>query len=316
MATFDMVIDTNPMASVMTSVSANVVGVTGAVVAMQSAVVSEEKQAAKNICENVDNGFYMLMKSQLSQKMAACSSTMSSKLLVMKKYRSDIERMKNIMQSDYNRIYRRYYKQFNSLNKALESRVHELDKVAVEVSVIYKRFSETQKDNSSGLFLCSDEANTVNVKEVQATVKNKTNKALDAMAENVSSSINYNKKVEHILKDSSVPDKLDTFVPALLTEGMSMFDKNNFISNVYLPKSVNLPNSEFISSQMQQADSNFEWREVTKSEKEQIKSQFVKEMEKQNVDERVSKEMRRLFDESVWTLPMGNAENLPQGGDE
>ena len=64
----DCLIDTTPMADEIRTVSNHIEGTTTAVVAMQTAVVLAEKQAAETVCRNVNRGFYTLMRSQISQK--------------------------------------------------------------------------------------------------------------------------------------------------------------------------------------------------------------------------------------------------------
>lgn len=316
MAQFDMVVDTDPMAATMATVGASVMGVTGAVVAMQSAVVAQEEQAARDISANVDRGFYMLMKSQISQKMASLAAQISSKILLMRKFRADIVHMKDLMTGDYNRICRRYKRQFGALDKEAETRVRELDQKAVEVAAIYNHFNSTRTDSSAALFLCGDEALKMNVLETNAAVKSKTNRALDAMASNVESTLKYNKDVEHILKppltagsDAPATTKaVQTYVSALVTEAMSMFDKNSTIANVYLPQSEHLKGSEFIEREVRETDSSFEWSEVKADDKAKVSLAFTKEIETANTDGRVALEMKRLFDESVWSVPASGGE--------
>ena len=138
MADFNITVDTNEMARSIDSVNSSVNRATVAVTAMEAAVVHAQNQAAKDICQNVDYGFYMLMRSQLSQKMAAVSSEMFSKQQLLETFKNDLNRIMLIMQDDYNRIKQRYLRHFTALDKALETRVHELDKRAYNLSKNYK----------------------------------------------------------------------------------------------------------------------------------------------------------------------------------
>ena len=54
MADFNFTVDTTPMANQINSVSHHVDGVTASVVAMKTAVISAEKDAANKICGNVN----------------------------------------------------------------------------------------------------------------------------------------------------------------------------------------------------------------------------------------------------------------------
>ena len=67
MAQFDFVVDTNPMAQSVDGVSMCVNATTAAVTTMQAAVIEENNRASKDICDNVDRGFYSLIRSQGGQ---------------------------------------------------------------------------------------------------------------------------------------------------------------------------------------------------------------------------------------------------------
>ena len=138
MATFDIVVDTSPMANSLDNVNSNVRNVTASVVAMESAVVVAQERASEHICQNVDNGFFILMKSQFDQKIAAVSSEMLSKMQLLDSFKEQIEKLMLVMKDDYERNEIRYKKLFSALDSALETRVHELDKYAYEISRNYK----------------------------------------------------------------------------------------------------------------------------------------------------------------------------------
>ena len=127
MADFSFTVDTTPMASEIQSVSHGVNRVSGAVVAMQAAVIAAEKEGADHVCENVNKGFYSLIHSQITQKIAQLTSTVEAKLLELAQYASALKGIQSRMTADYNMISARYTKLFKSINNMLEARVSELD---------------------------------------------------------------------------------------------------------------------------------------------------------------------------------------------
>ena len=132
MSDFNITVDTSPMADSLDYVNSNVRDVTASVVAMESAVVVAQQEAANHICRNVDSGFFLLMKSQFDQKIAAVSSEMLSKMQLLETFKNEIDKIMAIMQDDYERIKLRYEKHFSSLNQALETRIHEASSRAEE----------------------------------------------------------------------------------------------------------------------------------------------------------------------------------------
>jgi len=135
MATFNYTVDTKPMADEMRSVSRHVNATTGAVVAMQTAVIIAEEKAADHVCNNVNKGFYSLIRSQISQKMAKLQSEVDSHLMQLVQQKNALISIKNRMQKDYNMIASRYIKLFNGLNSNLKQRVFELDKPTIDFAV-------------------------------------------------------------------------------------------------------------------------------------------------------------------------------------
>ncbi len=135
MATFNYTVDTKPMADEIRSVSRHVNATTGAVVAMQTAVIIAEEKAAEHVCNNVNKGFYSLIRSQISQKMAKLQSEVDSHLMQMVQQKNALLSIKNRMQKDYNMISSRYIKLFNGLNSNLKQRVFELDKPTIDFAV-------------------------------------------------------------------------------------------------------------------------------------------------------------------------------------
>jgi hypothetical protein len=134
MASFSYTVDTMPMAEEMRSVSHHVDGTTTAVVAMQAAVIEAETIAADHICTNVNRGFYSLIRSQISQKIARLQSEVDSQLSQLKFQNLAVLAIRSRMERDYHMISARYLKLFNSLNKNLKSRVTALDRPAIDLA--------------------------------------------------------------------------------------------------------------------------------------------------------------------------------------
>lgn len=135
MATFNYTVDTEPMAQEMSSVSRHVNATTGAVVAMQAAVILAEERAADHVCNNVNKGFYSLIRSQISQKMAKLQSEVDSHFMQLVQQKNALLSIEKRMEKDYNMIAGRYLKLFNGLNVNLKQRVFELDKPTIDFAV-------------------------------------------------------------------------------------------------------------------------------------------------------------------------------------
>lgn len=122
------------MAEELRGVSHQVDGTTTAVVAMQVAVIEAEALASDHICANVNKGFYSLIRSQISQKIARLQSEVDSHLTQLRVQSQALLAIKARMERDYNMITSRYLKLFNALNNNLKHRIFELDRPAVDLA--------------------------------------------------------------------------------------------------------------------------------------------------------------------------------------
>ena len=302
MADFDIVVDTSPMAESLDVVKSNVSNVTASVVAMESAVVIAQEQAAQNICKNVDTGFFILMKSQFDQKIAAVSSKMLSQMQLMESFKNDIDKIMVIMNDDYDRIRQRYTKHFNSLDKALESRIHELDKRAYEISRNYK-MSQYKIGGEVIKALCyNDDTQLLNVKQMSATVKSKSAKSIGVMSDDVIDQLKYSDSVKNILKGESTADSQSEFIPVIFVETDSMITEDSSVSDILAPtEKAFASNSKFLS-QLKDASKSFSWKAVNDKDFSPIENSFKAKVNQEISDERVAKEMLRLFGELFKNL--------------
>lgn len=301
MADFNITVDTSPMADSLDYVNSNVNEVTSSVVAMQSAVVMAQQEAAENICKNVDTGFFVLLKSQFDQKISAVSSKMLSTMQLMETFKNDIDKIMCIMQDDYERIKTRYMKHFSSLDKALETRIHELDKRAYEISRNYK-MSQFKTGSEVIKTLCySDDTQLANVKQASATVKSKSIKSIAAMAEDVIEQLEYSDSVQSILKEIKFDKTRAEYVPVIFTETDSMMSEDSNVKNIYTSSEAQFSTNSKYLNQLRESSANFTWKEINDSEFEPIKNSFQQKINAEVTDERVAKEMLRLFGETRWS---------------
>jgi hypothetical protein len=308
MADFQFNVDTRPMADSVDGARGNINGVTVAVTAMEAAVIATERASAKKICENVDNGFYMLVKSQISQKAVAAYTEMTSKQITLLQLAKALDNVKRQMEGDYSMITRRYAKLFQSLNKALETRVKELDRPAMQLADLRKKMIfDKHKDDSSALFSISEEALSIALTALSGRLKQKTRDAIHTLAEAVYENRSYSEKVDSILvkNEADLSDDMDLqYVPAIYSATESLLNQDDTIESVYTAQTEVWQNTAPVVSEINRINSGLSWLPLASEEKALIRKEFIVLCEKGQAadesEERVTKEMIRLFDESAW----------------
>jgi hypothetical protein len=300
MANLVFEVDTTPLAAGIDSVKRHVNTATTAVTAMEAAVIATEREASKTICENVDTGFYMLVKSQISQKAVAASTEMTAKQMTLVQLAKALDGVKRQMEADYNMICRRYTKLFASLNKALETRVRELDRPAMQLSEIRKNIVFDKLKDEDALLLCAqDETSAVAHTALGASLKSKTRTALNTLSESIYENETYNKKVAGMLQKNESAETADYYIPAMLLVSESLYSAEQ-IENVWTPQSDSWQNTAPLGSGAKEAAAYFSWNTISAEDKALVRKEFVLLCEGQIMDGRVSKEIMRLFDESDW----------------
>lgn len=306
MSDFNITVDTSPMANSLNYVNSDVRNVTASVVAMESAVVLAQQEASENICKNVDAGFFILMKSQFDQKIAAVSSEMLSTKQLMESFKNEIEKIMLIMNDDYERIKLRYNKHFSSLNKTLETRIHELDKKAYEISRNYKM---SQYKNGSEIiksFLYNEDTQLLKIKQTNATVKNRSAKSIQVMSKDVIDQLKYTDSVKSILKEPISSNTETSYVPVIFCESDSVISRDSSINNVITSSEASFSRNNKYINQLKEETTNLKWTDVSDSVLQPIRNSFQTMVHQEIADERIAKEMLRLFEESKWSDMEGN----------
>jgi hypothetical protein len=314
-ATLHFEVDTSPMARTVDSVRGHVNGVTVAVTTMEAAVIAAERNASRTICENVDNGFYILVKSQISQKAVAAYSEMNSKAGILNQLLKALDNIRNQMQADFNMICRRYNKLFQSLNKALETRIRELDRPAMRLAEIKSSLVfDRLKNDSSMLVSAAEETISIGQFAIGGRLKQKTRDTMRTLYDSTVESRSYNEKLESILvrkeagtsgpprepreKPASKGDY--SFLPVVFSSTESLLRSGELIDTVYTAQADILQNPARIVTELKQVQDSLNWTALQDADKERIKKEFISFCESGGSDERLNKEIIRLFDESSW----------------
>jgi hypothetical protein len=300
-------VDTSPLAHSVDSVKDHVGGVTAAVVTMEAAVIATEQAASRAICENVDKGFYTLVKSQISQKAVAAYTEMTAKAMTLAQLARALENVKRQMEADYQMIARRYTKLFASLNKALQTRVQELDRPAMKLAGIKKTILfDKLKDNGTAMICAANDVVSVSEMALGGKLKNKTKTTLQTLSEQVNQDASYTEKVGAILlREGAGNDSLE-FLPAIFFSGESSLHRDQYIDSVYTVQSDLLTYGGAVVSAVDSAQEGLTWTPVTPEEKEALRKELLSLAEKEALDERASNELARLFDGDDWLVMKGD----------
>lgn len=200
MAYIPCVVDTRPMAEQIGGVSANIQNTTSAVVTMHSAVIAAEAASAKNICANVNRGFFTMITSQISQKIASKKSRVEALLMQMAHQKRRLMNIRKNMERDYNRIVARYVQIFTNINNELEKRIKQTDQPVFETVDKYIGSTANRMNSIAATFVTSQaESITSGQQILVSNIKENTRKTMGQFSEFLSISENQKILTDRIL---------------------------------------------------------------------------------------------------------------------
>lgn len=301
MADFSFTVDTSPMASEIRSVTKNVGAVSGAVVAMSAAVVAAEKEGAERICENVNRGFYTMMQSQITQKIAQLTSTVESKLMELGQYAAALQAIQTRMQGDYNMISARYSKLFNSLNIALETRVAELDMPAFKLVQRDMRLIDNRMRMNYAQFATNQVESVLSSQMLLSSkVKVDADNAIGAMKKYVKETHEEQRKTNVSMEDKYIDESQTIYIPVSIVESANPVGSNSV--NYYVARSGNEEIDRSIDQSVREHSYNSaikgNWSEIDGDEMGNVEAEFVNLFMNIEGDERVRNEIIRMFNET------------------
>ncbi len=304
MANFDFVVDTNPMADSIHHIGRHVDGVTTAVVSMQAAVILAEQKAADKVCENVNRGFYSLIQSQISQKIAKLRSDVDSKTMEIAQQSMMLASIRGRMERDYMMIAKRYTALFNSLNKALRTRIFELDKYTTafatkdveSLSARIRILVASVPIHQSESVVSSSVISSSRTRQLGL-------KILQSMQKFISNNHHQDYKMNRILSKSNSTNNIVKYVPLLISESVGLYNKqvqsypvwprtNDTSLNPLLEKNMKIIHIESMN--------NGEWEDMVGEEKERVNGEFQKLLLGSSCSAKVKNQISGLYSGCSW----------------
>ena len=294
--TLKYTVDTKPMANEIGKVSNHVTATTGAVVAMQAAVILAEKRAADLVCDNVNKGFYSLIRSQISQKTAKLQSEVDSHLMQLSQQKKALLAIKFRMQRDFNMISNRYTKLFNGLNANLKQRVFELDKPTIDFAVKeIDKVSNRTKYLTAAVSVNQLESLTSSQKILASSVKYKGAKVIDSIKDFLSE-MNAQKKLTDkiLINDRRYVSDGKSLIPVIIIESNSDNSDNRNVEFNIPDEEISTSTKQAIQNKLYASVSDLKWNISTIDNKEML-SEFSKLNDISNVSQRVKDMALKLF---------------------
>lgn len=287
------VVDTQPMANELKSVSNHVSGTTTAVIAMQAAVIKADQEAADQVCHDVNRGFHALMSSQLSQKIAKLQSEVDSHLMRLNQQAKQLMNIKKQMERDYQRTAMRYCKTFNTINKELRQRVQELDQPVFKFATTEVEMTRNRMNALTATIpVVQSESIIESQRILTSNVKYHGMKVLETSRDFVADMEEQRELTKRILLANRKAESNAIYMPVIVSEGNFAQGSS---SNVYCCQELlSAQNVSNIKGEIIQNYTSFEWQDTEKDAL--VENEVVRLMSDSPISDRVKKTMNALMD--------------------
>jgi len=296
---FDYTVDTRPMANSLNEVKSSVIALNGVVATMQAAVISAEQKAAADVCQSVDAGFYGLIASQISQKIAHVEPSVISGQQLLLSIKRDMCKIEPNLEKDYNRCLRTYNATFNQINKSTKEHLMALDKEAFNLIELFrKQCIQRQSDRSAFSLLMDNDVNHVRQLGTQTHVMDNAKSGITSVSE-YKDEYNLLEKKQDVLAGSKRIESEEILkIPALFIN-YDEVDGSDMASDIHIVSGIEENCANRIKNKVSMDMSSNEWSEMSAEEMNLLKQDVKSLCAKYNCSERLTNELSRLMDESA-----------------
>jgi hypothetical protein len=303
MAHFSFTVDTTPMADEIGSVANHVNGTTTAVVAMESAVIAAEHKASEIVCQNVNQGFHRLIRSQISQKKVLAQTEAGAKLIELRRFALSLRNVRDQLNADFQRITSRYSRLFRSLDEALASRIFKLDTGAF--SLADRQLPQlTQRVSNVGTPMIVHHAEVRDTSD-SLTVSRLKKDALNLMANAdayIQKGNTLKSAVSEMVQSAGASTLTWVYTPVLMLETDDIYMPDNKATSIIMGSVSSTRGSELIRRRLDEVQADMKWQAPTQQDSEAVKRICRQKLSSVNTDARLARLMQELMEKSSWQV--------------
>lgn len=212
-----ILVDTNPLDISVQSLKRHVDVLTGAVVTTEALHVAEKANSAEAISQSVTDGFFTLIRSDITQQMAALKSRIESLLMKLNGLKDGVQRIRGQMRQDYSRISERYSRIFEDLDQETRNRVASLDQALLKAcrGVSEELDRSVGKGTSAIPTIFGGENSQTQTSMLAAGIRQRMNQLLLNAKAYLSTDRQLSNDFKAILRDDLDPAASKAFIPAI-----------------------------------------------------------------------------------------------------
>ncbi|MBR6449435.1 MAG: hypothetical protein IKS96_05765 [Fibrobacter sp.] len=310
----NLYVDDNPFNAAAKDCRNSVKELTGSVTAMKAAQVQVIKESGTQISSTIINGFYNMVKSELSQQLAEMYSKFEAKLARVKQISKMAAAQKETMERDYSRISRQYLELFNGLDEALNRRIHGLDAPAFNTNEASKKVLAQRfvKSGIAGTLISANENPAYQIQLEISSLRKRIQDTIEAISAVLNQEKIYEEYIKTIAHEEAINQKNFTYIPVMCYKADELNSQG-----IYTKTNIPTNFSQELNSQIsQQVLKTFEREKAQLSNEEREKIDFYfqsetdhwmsdSEGENRNRNNRVAEMINHLWKQDVANNKIG-----------
>jgi len=297
----DVLVDTDSFDKSISHCSGKLTGLTGAVVATESAEIIAIDSGAREISKSIVDGFFGYIRSEISQQISEYRPKVDVLLIELVKEKEACISKKSQMLEDFSRISERYMKIFQDLDKELVNRIKTISQAVFSFS--REATDEISRAFGNSIFNAAAVLNT-NRESAQSMlfasgIKRRALKIIESAKHFLVNNLILNKKLDSILIAGFDNSSSTLFIPIILFE---TYDESQTLHARIIQDSdfaIDISkNNELLNFFPESRDHH--WMPMTENDKNQIEFFIQLELNKRftnsnNHDRRVTEKILQLW---------------------
>ena len=271
----------------------NVRGLTATVVATEVAQVASIRESSQKVASAIVKGFFDYVGADLSQKMKELASKVESFFVALLGHQESCQTKTAQMETDYNRISKRYAKVFDDLDRETVSRIEAIDKPTFQFADTAQKVIDRKSDTEL-LGIATISANENLRLETMLScshVKQQAGDLLDRANEYLQGTYRLTNSIKGMLADAG-EDVL--YLPAMFAESVDA--SGNLGSRVYADSEFGLARDAAVSRiHTQFMSQKLKWADMRTDEYNKVLSYLNSEAREDNLDDRTMRTMLSLL---------------------
>ena len=250
---------------------------TGSVVAMNAAQCAEICESSKRISGTIIDGFYGMIRSELSQQMVDLKNRFESQQLLLLQLGKRMQEYQSVMEADYTRIASRYGALFGELDKECQRRVTVLDKKSFDLSVdgYSGRISEPVLDGAGKTIVFAIDIARAQSGIATSRLRSRTSAAMNVMLDYIRQEDELSAGCSSMVQSCGVTDRKTLFCPCVYVETDSLADENANGQTVFVPERFSDMSDQFLAAfDAADRESLIAWQDLVETDRETLNSEI------------------------------------------